>query len=450
MASLAEERRKRRHDEPDTSDNRRSFQRDRDRVLYSAAWRRLGHVTQVVSPTEGIVFHNRLTHTLEVAQIGRRIAERLLDTEGEGKADLLGGLDPDVVETAALVHDLGHPPYGHAIETELNRLVSEYAEDGYEGNAQSFRIVTKLAVRRVASEGLNLTRASLNAILKYPWLRAREVDDHRHKENGVDGRKKWGVYETEFDDYKWARDMLPTSWEKRCLEAEIMDWADDVAYAIHDVEDFYRAGRIPLERFTEKGEEVRHFAEYVEQKLGEKLSVDREEIQDILVGLYGFGQAARPFVGSRAQRSAVKLSSSDLIADCVKKVSLAQRIDDEQLLVVPPGLRKRVEILKQLTWFYVIDDRAVKTQQHGQRKVVQDLFNAYFDATGSSDRDLRGILPQGDLEDLDDRERREGLLNEKERARMVADIISSMTERQLLLTHRKLTGIELGSITDLI
>lgn len=450
MTSLAEERRKRRHNEPDTSDNRHTFQRDRDRVLYSAAWRCLGHVTQVVSPTEGIVFHNRLTHTLEVAQIGRRIAERLLDAEGEDKANLLGGLHPDVVETAALAHDLGHPPYGHAIETELNRLVSDYTEDGYEGNAQSFRIVTKLAVRRVAFEGLNLTRASLNAILKYPWLRAIERDDHRHKDNDVDGRKKWGVYDTEFDDYEWARRVLPTSQEKRCLEAEIMDWADDVAYAIHDVEDFYRAGRIPLERFGEVGAEVEYFAEYVEQKLGEELNLDRTQIQDILVGLFGFGQAARPFVGARAQRSALKLSSSDLIADCVKKVSLAQRVDEEQLLVVPPDLRKQVEVLKQLTWFYVIDDRTIKTQQHGQRRVVRDLFGAYFDATGSSNRDLRGILPQGNLEDLEDHERREGPLNEEERARMVADIISSMTERQLLLTHRKLTGIELGSITDLI
>jgi len=168
------------------------------------------------------------------------------------------------------------------------------------------------------------------------------------------------------------------------------------------------------------------------------------------MGLYGFGQAVRPFVGARAQRSALKLSSSDLIADCVRKVSLAQRIDEEQLLVVPPYLRKQVEVLKQLTWFYVIDDRGVKTQQHGQRRVVRDLFAAYFKATGSPNDDVRGILPQRDLEDLEDRERREGPLSEEERARMVADIISSMTERQLLLTHRKLTGIELGSITDLI
>lgn len=195
MFSL-EERQERYHDNDGEPDNRREFQRDRDRVLYSAAWRRLGHVTQVVSPTEGFVFHNRLTHTLEVAQIGRRIAERLLSEDDKEKAARLGGIDPDVVETAALVHDLGHPPYGHAVETELNKLVSEHTSDGYEGNAQSFRIVTKLARRRLAFDGLNLTRASLNAVLKYPWLRADKDENEKQY-------KKWGVYSTELERFSY-------------------------------------------------------------------------------------------------------------------------------------------------------------------------------------------------------------------------------------------------------
>jgi dGTPase len=158
------ERSRRLHPHDRKPDQRREAQRDRDRVIYTSALRRLGHVTQVVSPTEGIVFHNRLTHTHEVAQIGRRIAERLTaDEEGLRKAQRLGGIDPDVVETAALVHDLGHPPYGHAVEQELNYLVSvKHAfHDGYEGNAQSFRIVTKLAMRHRRFAGLNLTRAAM-------------------------------------------------------------------------------------------------------------------------------------------------------------------------------------------------------------------------------------------------------------------------------------------------
>jgi dGTPase len=156
------------HPDDRKPDQRREVQRDRDRVLYTSALRRLGHVTQVVSPTEGIVFHNRLTHTHEVAQIGRRIAERLTaDEEDLRKAKRLGGIDPDVVETAALVHDLGHPPYGHAVEQELNYLVAKKhsVHDGYEGNAQSFRIVTKLAMRHRRFPGLNLTRAALKRLV---------------------------------------------------------------------------------------------------------------------------------------------------------------------------------------------------------------------------------------------------------------------------------------------
>lgn len=433
-------RQDRRYQKSSEVDNRNRFQRDRDRVLYSAAWRRLGHVTQVVSPTEGIVFHNRLTHTLEVAQVGRRIAERF---ENE-RVEHLGGVNPDVVETAALVHDLGHPPYGHAVETELNRQVSKFTHDGYEGNAQSFRIVTKLARRRLQFEGLDLTRASLNAALKYPWTRAEKDEVDRYK-NRVDRHKKWGVYSTELEDYYWAREIVSHSIDKKCIEAEIMDWADDVAYAIHDVEDFYRAGLIPLERFIDKRDpEVERFAEYAEGKLSEELSLDKDRIKDILLRVTKISPTERPYSGSTIQRAGLKALSSQLISDCVRNVSLANTIDDEFLLKVPESLRNQVEVLKQLTWLYVIDNRAIKIQQHGQRRVVKDLFEIYFEATGSSDSDLQGVLPESHLERLEDTP------DETTRARVVADLISSMTERQLLVTHRKLAGIDLGSITDLM
>jgi dGTPase len=428
-------------------DHRSEFQRDRDRVLYSSAWRRLGHVTQVVSPTEGIVFHDRLTHTLEVAQIGRRIAERLVsDEEGKEHADRLGGIDADVVETAALVHDLGHPPYGHAVETELNRLVSKYTHDGYEGNAQSFRIATKLAKRRLKFDGLNLTYASLNAVLKYPWQRAQEDDDQeRYKDDGVDRYEKWGIYSTEYQEYVRARSILPHDSDKKGVEAEIMDWADDVAYAVHDLEDFYRAGLIPLERFIEEGDpEVDHFAKYAEKKLNNKFGLDQDAIKATLLLVTRNSPTERPYVGNPIQRAGLKNLSAEMIADCVNEVSLAEDVYDGPLLIIPPFLRYRVEVLKQLTWFYVIENPAIKLQQQGQRKVVRDLFRAYYRATDSSDRDLGGIFPESHRHLLDDAPDKGG------RARVIADLISSMTERQLLMIHRKLTGIELGSITDLM
>lgn len=442
--SSVDKRQERRHEKDRAPDNRREYQRDRDRVLYSAAWRRLGHVTQVVSPTEGIVFHDRLTHTLEVAQIGRRIAERLVSEEGE-KVNRLGGLDPDVVETAALVHDLGHPPYGHAVETELNRLVSEYNHDGYEGNAQSFRIVTKLSRRHSLFSGLNLTRASLNAVLKYPWQRTQtNGDEVQQDSNGVDRYNKWGVYDTELEDYWWAREIVPHDKDKRCVEAEVMDWADDVAYAIHDMEDFYRAGLIPLGRFIDGEPEVDRFADHAVSELREKLNLDKDAISSLLLRIIQSSPAEKPYTGSTIQRAGLKGFSADLIAKYITGVSLANDVNNDSLLIVPEELRQEVEVLKQLTWFYVIDSRSIKSQQYGQREVVSRLFKIYQEATGSSDVDLIGIVPEGHREQLGESP------DQATQARVVADLISAMTERQLLMTHRKLTGIELGSITDLV
>lgn len=235
------------------ADQRSAFQRDRDRILYSTAFRRLAGVTQVVSPGEGEIFHNRLTHTIKVAQIARRLAEKFLQ-DSSGVVAEWGEIDPEVTEAAALAHDLGHPPFGHLAEEELNALVAGVAfrtdnpaiqreptkeelkqYEGYEGNAQSFRILTTLSVRGPEAQfGLDLTRATLNASLKYPWLWAT-------------GKKKYGAYSTENVAFKFAREGYGRKKARhRCIEAQIMDWADDITYAIHDAEDFYRGRLDPV------------------------------------------------------------------------------------------------------------------------------------------------------------------------------------------------------------
>jgi dGTPase len=399
--------------------------------------RRLGHVTQVVSPTEGIVFHNRLTHTHEVAQIGRRIAERLTAAEEDlRKARRLGGIDPDVVETAALVHDLGHPPYGHAVEQELNYLVAvkHGVHDGYEGNAQSFRIVTKLAMRHRKFPGLNLTRASLNASLKYPWFRARENEDGRK-------HKKWGAYETEGKEFEWVREIHRGRRDNRCVEAEIMDWSDDVAYAVHDVDDFYRAGLIPLDRLRNQADyEVDRFCRYAAPRLDR----NTDDVNELLRSVVAASPIIEPYVGTDEQRQQLRTFTAELISKYVTAVEIANDPDEYPLLKIPPYLRAQVDVLKELTWFYVIDNRSIKTQQHGQRMVVKNLFKIYLNAGVSEYSDVRGILPESQKEQLGRAETKE------QQVRVVADLISSMTEQQLMMTHRKLTGIELGSITDLI
>jgi dGTPase len=226
---------------------------------------RLVEVTQVISPDEGHLFHNRLTHSLKVAQVARRIAERVLKLQRQ-VADSVG-IDPDVTEAAALGHDLGHPPFGHLAEEILNDLATKSGlADGFEGNAQSFRIVTRLALRSRDSDGLNLTCATLNALLKYPWLRGEGPDTH-----------KWGAYESEREFFHWARSR-DTSDCRKTAEAEIMDWADDVTYAVHDMSDFFRAGLIPLDRLAsrlDESERRRFFDEVFkrdEKKLTRSLS----------------------------------------------------------------------------------------------------------------------------------------------------------------------------------
>lgn len=237
-----------------------SFRADRDRISGSAFFARLGGVTQVVSPSgSGLLLHNRLTHSLKVAQVARAIGESLLaDANSSGSIDRLGGCDVDVVEGAGLGHDLGHPPFGHLGERVLDRIARHRfgLADGFEGNAQTFRIVSSIDVRGGAGDGLDLTAAVRSALLKYPWTRFSRPHPHprslpvppRGASEPDDapgtGASKFSCYLTELDDMRDARapfaDLLE-SWQQT-VEASVMDTADDIAYAIHDLEDFHRVG----------------------------------------------------------------------------------------------------------------------------------------------------------------------------------------------------------------
>jgi dGTPase len=464
----------------DAEGQRLDFERDRDRVLYTEAFRRLVGVSQVAYTGETELYHDRLSHSLKVAQVGRRIAEYL----EEGGACVV---NEDVVETAALAHDIGHPPFGHPAEDELDNLIKDKGvSEGFEGNAQSFRVVTHVAVHpetdgRVLEDndesqeagdsdaegeasddqsereenqetnprGLNLTRASLNAMIKYPWKRSAETGEDNKW--GEDESKKFGRYGTERELFEWVREDF--EGKRRSAEAEIMDWADDLVYAVHDVEDFYRAGVIPLEQILQKNSSERD--EFIRKYLDENEDDGNafsspEEVEKLLDRIDELGGISQSFDGSRNARVKVKDVSSELIeryaGESGPDIELQNpTTGSERYLKVDPQLRKEVSVLKFMLVHYVLENPAVKAQRRGQRKVVEQLFEIFYNATKQgSKEDIEIIHPP--FREEAEKVREDS--NEEERVRLVADIITSMTEQQAINVHKRLTGDAPGSLQE--
>jgi dGTPase len=442
----------RQNDTPVTADSRSRAEHDCDRILYSDELRRLGGVTQVVAVGEMPLFHTRLTHTLKVQQLARRMAEHLTrDETNRSVITSLGGLDVSAAEAAGLAHDLGHPPFGHVGETALNEKCHAAGLDGYEGNAQTFRILTKLSRRGEDTRfGLDLSDVTLRAVIKYPWLRTGDYSE----------KSKWNAYPTERAIFDQVRGELPPAAVSP--EAAIMDWADDITYAIHDLEDFIRAGRVPvvtLGRNETPGgdeptpsEEFARFTSRAVERLAQKHKrVDWTQavanFRDVLEGEFGqfYGHT-----GTANDLARLRSVSRRLIDNYVSAISLE---DGPDPLVVPPLVRGEVELFKQLTWHYVIHDPALATLQEGHTDVVKGLFEDLMSWLKEAEKNATLFrLPKRllDLYNVTATEEGQEAYHTKKsrRARAVADYIASLTETQAINLHERLRGAGAHSVLD--
>jgi len=298
-----------------------------------------------VSGETGHVFHNRLTHTLQVAQVGRRLSEKFHKHQ-KSLVEAHGGVNPDVVEAACLAHDIGHPPFGHLAEEVLQKLVGEDAES-FEGNAQSFRIVTTLAFRSEEYPGLNLTWPTLRAILKYPWT-------YSNRPSGK--MNKWGAYSSEAESFRHATEHADGPVQ-RSAEAEIMDWADDRTYAIHDVEDFYRAGLIPLHLLkgdtgsAATAERERFVAHVIANRdhVAELSGVSDDDIDNVLATLlFTHFSLDRVYEGTRKDRAKLRSFTSQLVNRYINGLKLADP-SAGKAIIKERAFEIEIAIVKQLT-----------------------------------------------------------------------------------------------------
>ncbi len=421
-------------DEPPKRAERTPFERDRARVVHSAALRRLAAKTQVHSATTSDFVRNRLTHSLEVAQVGRELGKSL-------------GCNPDVVDTACLAHDLGHPPFGHNGEFALAEITAEIG--GFEGNAQTLRLLTRLESKtldkRGRSAGLNLTRASLDAATKYPYPRGAappaypptgaEVGTHtregagarpmytptaaEHSRATVEGAAappvkpgssveghlvpagsekgsllaavgvggspaaaapgKYGVYAEDREIFDWMRIGAPEG--RPCLEAQVMDWSDDVAYSVHDLEDGIQLHQIDLELLLAWSARREVFAttraRYVPR-------ASDDELAAALDRLIERPWWPRSYDGSRRDLAMLKNLTSHLVGRFCTAAEAATKAEYgpgpltryAADLVVPLPTRLEVAVLKGIAAHYVmfVDERRPRLDE--ERALISELVAA--------------------------------------------------------------------------
>lgn len=394
--------------EPPKRPGRSEFVRDRARVLHCAAWRRLAAKTQVMIAGEGDFPRTRMTHSLEVAQVGRELGAAL-------------GCNPDLVEAACLAHDLGHPPFGHNGEDVLDELCSGIG--GFEGNAQTLRILTRLEAKAFGavpgtggerSVGLNLTRATLDAATKYPWLRRP-------------GSRKFGAYCDDIAVFEWIRAGAPGG--RSCFEAQVMDWADDVAYSVHDVEDGIHAGHIDLGSLHDEAASGALCQLVADRYLP---GTDPADVAEALDRIVCEPFWPRTYTATLRDLAALKEMASRLIGRFTAAAEIATREAYEQpqltrylgTLEVPDDIRREVGVLKGIANMFVMQRTGSSQAYRRQRTMIREL------AAALASRAPSGLEPHL-------RPAWEAAPDDGSRLRVIVDQIASLTDISVVAWHRR-------------
>jgi len=389
-------------DEPAKRGGRTEFARDRARIIHSFALRRLAAKTQVAVPWATDFPRTRLSHSLECAQVGRELGAAL-------------GADPDLMEGACLAHDIGHPPFGHNGEEALNQIASSCG--GFEGNAQSIRLLIRLEAKTVLPDGksigLNLTRASLDAATKYPWSRAVNA-------------RKFGVYEDDLEIFNWYRSGVESG--KTSMEAQIMDWSDDVAYSVHDLEDSLVSGQIKLDQLSIDLPKLFKVAQ--EMYLAD---ITESEMQSALAALQKLSCWPRYYDGTHRSLARLKDLASQLIGRFAQAAEVAtqEKYGDGDLtrynanLVVPRAQRVEVALLKSMAGHYVINASDSQIRYGEQQRLLTELVEAMLESAPTT-------LESFFLQDWQNAQ------TDQARLRVVIDQVASLTDPGAVALHKRL------------
>ena len=410
---------------PTKDDYRSPFQIDRDRVLHTTTFRRLQNKTQVFWSGEYDFYRTRLTHSLEVAQIGKSICTWLLRQPNSLLSDHFF-IDTDLLEAICLSHDLGHPPFGHAGEKTLNHLNREYG--GFEGNAQTLRLLTE-RIFSAKHTGMSPSRAFLDGILKYKTLWSELITDGKPPKNHF-------IYDSQHRYLDWSLggndfpiELTPGKSRDafKSIECQIMDWADDTAYSLNDLSDSVRAGFSPIEKIEQwaKSKEI----DYSEKTpLGDLIQAIR-------------ANRVEPFVGKRIGKY---ISSTHLELDVNFLSATTNRY--RYRLIIDPTVQAESALYKRLAYDVVFLSPKLKQLEHKGsymlRKLWEILETRYIHNLPIDGQDFQ-LLPNDTVAEI------QQAPDPATRARLICDYLAGMTDGYAARTYKRLFSPDFGSINDL-